>query len=692
LLSLYRSEIEHHNIRKVLKWFERLILLDRPNKISTLHIHPCSSIIKLSSQVCETVLKKRMICPNCQTPNPEEARFCLNCGHGLRRYCSNCQAELRFDARFCMHCGQPILRNTAQDEAYFDRLAAATPAPLAEKVLAASALSGERRIVTVLHLDVVGSTAIAEKIGEESWARIMTDAYDRFAQVIYFYEGTIARLLGDALVAFFGAPVIHEDDPIRAANAALELIHIAQDYKKMIEQEHEIDFSVRACLNTGPVVIGPIGGNLRYDFTPVGGVVNLAARIKFAANPMAVLISENTYSHISPVFDCVDLGLIEVADRPEPVRVYQVLRSKIVPGSLRGLAGFESPMVGREVELASLQKLCDAVQAGLGRVVLVSGDPGIGKSRLIHEWKTAVMADPMLSASFWVEGRCLSYGGGLPYHLIIDLLYSLLGVHHSAGEAQVQQALQTLLTDYFGPEDISQEEQEIYPFLGHLLSLRLEGEDLAKVKELDPQSLQSRYISAFRDLLLKLCSRQPVIIVLEDLHWADPSSINLLIKNLTMVSAASVLFCLITRVELDTPGWKLVSAAREIMGGGMTEISLDGLSDSESRQMVTNLLEVEALHDKTRDLILTKSEGNPFFVEELIRMLIDRGAIIQKNGDWIAGEELEKIEIPDNLQGLLLTRIDRLPDDVKQTLKVASVIGRQFSVKVLEQVLGVNVK
>ena len=179
-----------------------------------------------------------------------------------------------------------------------------------------------------------------------------------------------------------------------------------------------------------------------------------------------------------------------------------------------------------------------------------------------------------------------------------------------------------------------------------------------------------------------------MILILEDLHWADPSSVELLTKLLPIASSSPLLFCLVTRAERDTPGWRLATAAREILGGSLTEISLQALNETESRQMVANLLEVEALSPESRDLILRKSDGNPFYVEEVIRMLIDRGAIINENGDWVAGENLEHIEIPDNLQGLLLARIDRLPEDVKHTLRVASVIGRQFPVKVLEQVLG----
>jgi len=416
----------------------------------------------------------------------------------------------------------------------------------------------------------------------------------------------------------------------------------------------------------------------------------LASRIKFAAEPMTALISETTYSFISPAFECADLGLIEVADRPEPVRVYQVQAAKVTPGSLRGLAGIESPMVGRETELASLMLLCEAVRAGLGRAVLITGEPGMGKTRLIREWKTAAAERELTPIPTWVEGRCLSYGQGLAYHLVVDLLYSLMQISQGVDESEAHQAWKYLLEENFGENPESDEILEIYPFLGHLLSLKLDEQAQQMVQSLDPQTLQTRYLFALRSLLLKISSRHPIIIVLEDLHWADPSSVELLTKILPSILSEAILFCMISRVEHDTPGWKLITAARDILGDSINEISLDALTESESRQMVANLLEVEALPEMTRTLILRKSEGNPFFVEEVIRMLIDRRAIVQNNGDWVAGDNIAQIEIPDNLQGLLMARIDRLPEDVKHTLRVASVIGRQFPVKVLEQVMGIK--
>ena len=581
-----------------------------------------------------------------------------------------------------MHCGQSLRATTSDDTQRHKRLAAAAPTPLVDKVRAASHLSGERRIVTILHVDVVGSTALAGQMDLEAWTAVINGAFDRIAPIIYLYEGTIAHLVGDALLAFFGAPVAHEDDPIRAVRAALDLLEVANKYAETIRQEHGVEFAMRACLNTGPVIIGPVDEDLKYEYNPVGGVVNLAARLKFAAQPMTALISENTYRFVAPVFDLTDMEPIEVKGKHEPVHVYRVIGPKAEPGQVRGLVGLESPMVGRDTELTTLTQLCETVRMGLGRAALVVGEPGVGKTRLIAEWRSGVNSMGREPPPLWVEGHGLSYGQSLPYHLIIDLLQSLINIHRSVDETEICITLQSFTEDLF-----SDSAMDVYPHLCHLLSLQLEGPALERIPRFDPQALQAQYLATIRKLLLTFAARQPLILILEDLHWADPSSIELLIKLLPLTSEASLLFCLVTRPELDTPGWKLVTAAREILGGGLTEITLDALSDIDSRRLVSNLLEIEALPEEVRKHILYKAEGNPLFVEEVIRMLIDRGAIIRDNGNWVAGTEIKAVEIPDNLQGLLLARIDRLPEEVKHTLRVAAVIGRQFQLSVLERVL-----
>ncbi|HKZ86042.1 MAG TPA: adenylate/guanylate cyclase domain-containing protein [Anaerolineae bacterium] len=632
-----------------------------------------------------------MQCPACRTDNPQQAAFCMQCGTQLHLTCANCGTALPAQARFCLSCGQPVNVSTPTDNARLTRLTTAAPAPLAEKMRAAH-LSGERRTVTVLFADVVGSTALAEKMDAEDWTLIMNRAFDRISPSIYKYEGTIARLMGDAILAFFGAPVAHEDDPARAVRAALGLLTAVTEFAVETKREHGIDFAMRVGLNTGMVVVGEVGSDLKFEYTAMGDAVNLAARMQSAARPMTVLISEHTHRFVAPIFDCVDLGQIEVKGKSEPVRVYEVAGAKAEPGRVRGLAGLESPMVGRDAELSALLQLSAAVHAGLGRAAVVIGEPGLGKTRLIAEWKAASTSNlqpPISNLQSpipnlqWAEGHCLSYGQGLAYHLLIDLLRSLIGAPAAAGEVETREALLKLTQDLFGDALL-----DVYPYLGHLLSLQLEGDALDRVRLLDPQALQSQYLSALRQLFRALASRRPLVLVFDDIHWADPSSVDLLIKLLPLASEAPTLFCFVTRPDRDAPGWKLIAAAREAMGASLTEITLNPLSDADSRQLVSNLLEIESLPDGVRSIILQKAEGNPFFVEEVIRMLIDRGAIVKRGEGWVAEKEIENVDIPDNLQGLLLARIDRLPEDVKRTLRVASVIGRQFSVRVLEEVLG----
>ncbi len=629
-----------------------------------------------------------MRCPHCQTDNPDKAKFCLNCGTPLANKCANCQSELPAGARFCMNCGQPVsAASTPVEEERFKRVAAATPEPLAQKMKAAH-LAGERKIVTCLFADVVGSTTLAEKFDPEDWTEIMNKAFDRISPAIYKYEGTIARLLGDAILAFFGAPLAHEDDPSRACRAALEILAQTQTYAEEVRRKHGIEFQMRIGLNTGPVVVGEVGSNLKFEYTAMGDAVNLAARMQSAAKPMKLLVSEHTYRFIAPMFDCTDLGPIEVKGKAELVRVYEVNRAKAEPGRVRGLAGLESPMVGRDLELKTVLDATAALQSQSGRAVAVIAEAGLGKSRLIAEWKKTALGETSKSQLpitnyQWAEGHCLSYGQGLPYHLLIDLLRSLIGIPAAASEPETNAALEAQCRALFGEAYL-----DVYPYLGHLLSLNLEGAALERVKPLDPQALQAQYLAGARKFLQGLAAQRPLILICDDTHWADPSSTELLTKLLPLTLEVPVLFAFITRPDHEAPGWKLLTAARETLGDKFAELPLHPLTEADSRQLVANLLEIEALPDNIRNIILKKAEGNPFFVEEVIRMLIERGAILKKDDkSWMAGKEIETIEIPNNLQGLLLARIDRLPDDVKRTLRVASVIGRQFPVKVLEQVL-----
>jgi serine phosphatase RsbU (regulator of sigma subunit)/class 3 adenylate cyclase len=638
-----------------------------------------------------------LICPRCQTENPDTANFCRNCGLALVHKCSNCKTDLTPGARFCMACGQPVLVETPTDTDRLSRLTAVVPRSLEQKIRAAvreeanyrRGSLGEQRTVTTLLVDVVGSTALANELDLETWMEMMNHAFDRIVPVIYRYEGTIARMLGDSLLAFFGAPVAHEDDPQRAVKAGLEVIRQIKAYSQEVKDTQGVEFAMRVCINTGPVEIGPVGDDLTYDFTAFGGTVNLTSRIKFAGTPMSVLVTGNTQRFIMPYFDCQDLGSIEVKGMKEAVRVYQVKAARATLGRRRGFAELVSPLVGRKNELETLLHVCEAVRAGMGRAVAIIGEPGLGKTRLIQEWHKAVensMASKgrsadKLSMKLWVTGRCESYGQGLAYQLLIDLLRNLIGVTVGSDEPETHKALLAMTRNLFGDQVM-----EVYPYLGHLLSLKLEGEALLRAQISDPLALRTQYLQAVQRLFQACMKENPLVLVLEDLHWADASSTELFIKLLPLVARSPILFCLVTRPNHDAPGWKLVTAAREMMGDSLTEISLNALTEKESRTLVANLLEIESLPKQVRELILSKAEGNPYFVEEMVRMFIDRGVIFHQDGAWVARGEIYEHDIPDNLQGLLLARIDRLPTEARHTLLMASVIGRNFPVKILSQI------
>ena len=446
-----------------------------------------------------------------------------------------------------------------------------------------------------------------------------------------------------------------------------------------------IDFRIRAGINSGPVMVGNVGSDLRYEYTALGDAVNVAARMQTAAQPGTIVITEMTRRLTGDTFDVDDLGEIEVKGKTEPIHAFRVIGRKAAPARRRGLesVGLDSPMVGRAEQLQRLTSLLDVIAAGRGRAAFIVGEPGIGKSRLLAELKRAALAPP--STTRWFEGRCVSYGRNLPYHLLIDLLRSILGFSFSATESEARAALDAALVDVLGAD--AGRGQRTPRHISRTSSACRSG-PARTVQTEAPDVLQSRYIAATHRLLRGLAARGPVVVVCEDIHWADPASIDVARQLMPLAAQLPILFVAAMRAETDAPGWALIGHARELFGEALTEIRLEPLTEADSRTLVANLLEIESLPDRVRDLILARSEGNPFFVEEVVRMLIERGAIVQQDTRWVATADVASIEIPETLHGLLLARIDQLPDDAKRSLRVAAVIGRQFPVRVLERVIG----
>lgn len=562
------------------------------------------------------------------------------------------------------------------------RIAAAAPLPLVEKMRSAK-LTGERKPVTALFADVVGSTSLAEQMDPEDWTQIINEAFDLMSQAVFRYEGTIAQLQGDAMLAFFGAPVAHEDDPYRAVRAALDMVKRIGDFARELRSTHGIEFRIRAGINSGPVIVGNVGSDLRYEYTALGDAVNVASRVQTAAQPGDVLVTAHTQRFIANAFDFEDLGAIEVKGKAEPIHLYRVARLRRQPGRARGLegVGLSSPLVGRATELDELRTAFGVARAGRGRLAVILGEPGLGKSRLLSELRTAIGADTPDGAVAWIEGRCVGYGRTIPYHLAYDLVRSALDLPQAGTDELPRAALDGRLAELLGDEA-----SDIAPYLAHLLAMPLSTQE-AERSQLGSEALQGRYVASLSRVIRQIAERRPVALVCEDIHWADPASVDLMLQLVPLLTPLPVLTLFCGRAETDAPGWRLVSQPRSVFGDAMTEIRLQPLNETDSRALVANLLEIESLPESVRTTILERSEGNPFFVEEVIRMLIGRGAIVRSGDRWIANDSISGIEIPDTLHGLLLARIDQLPEQAKRSLRVASVIGRQFPVRVLERVL-----
>jgi class 3 adenylate cyclase len=533
------------------------------------------------------------------------------------------------------------------------------------------AASSERRPITVVFADLAGSTAIAERMDPEDWTTLVGQAFARLNRTVERYGGTVARLMGDGVLAFFGAPVAHEDDPERAVRCGLEMVQAIEEVGNGLH--------VRVGVNTGPVVVGIVGTDTAHEYTAMGDTVNVAARMQANARPGSVLVTSATYRFVAQLVDAVDVGLLELKGKTDAVQAYEITSLKRGVVRTRGLAGLHSPLIGRDAEIGRLEHIFGVARAGQGRVACVIGEPGMGKSRLLSELRLRVeVADPSLR---WIEGRCLSYGESMPYHLVLDLVRSAIGVTAASEEAEVAHALETFLRGA-GQDDW----QEAYAYLGHLLSLHLDPEMQARLSLLQMETVK-RYVSSLVTVVRAAAARGPVIIVCDDIHWSDNASVDVLMQLLPSVAHLPLMFVLSSRAERASAGWRLIGAVRDTYGDALTEIRLEPLSAESSRELVSNLLRIESLPAETRDLILTRAEGNPFFVEEVIRMMIDRGAIVREGERWTATDRVAAIDIPDTLHGLLLARIDRLPLETKRTLRVASVIGRQFAVSVLERLM-----
>jgi len=467
--------------------------------------------------------------------------------------CPRCGAEVTPELTFCDQCGAQLggpARTEEPGTAAARALRRLAPREFAERLLATRGqVGGERRVVTMLFSDVKGSTPMAERLDPEEVLEIMDGAFDVLIEPIARYEGALARLMGDGILAFFGAPIAHEHDAERACRAALEILNGAREYAARLEAERGMSgFNVRVGIHTGLVVVGEVGSDLRVEYTAMGDAVNLASRMEELADPGTVLITEDTYRLISRLFETQRLGPIEVRGKAEPVSVYRVLAPRPVAGKPRGIAGLESPLVGRDAEFQALREVLKRLQAGVGGIVTIVGEAGIGKSRLVAELRQE--AAPLDIT--WVEGRCLSYGASMAYLPFLDTVHGLLGTSVEDAPLAVRDALRNWV-QRLCPDDVD----DVYPFLGRMMSLPLGEDAAARLRGVELEGLKLLTFRAVERVVEVATGRRPLVLVCEDLHWADPTSLELIERLLGLTDRCSLLLICAFRPYTEHGCWIL---------------------------------------------------------------------------------------------------------------------------------------
>ena len=535
--------------------------------------------------------------------------------------------------------------------------------------------AGERKLVTVMFADISGFTTLAEKMDPEALRDLMNRCFDRLVPCIQNYDGTIDKFIGDEIMALFGAPTTHENDPERALRAALDM----QTALAKFNAEHNTQLGIHFGINTGLVLAGGIGSSGKRDYSVMGDAVNLASRLEDISDRGQALVGADTYRLTAPLFNFEALAPVSVKGKSETVAVYRLTGAKAGMLSTRGLErrGLRSPLVGREKEFEAVKSCLEALRWGQGGIIGVIGEAGLGKSRLMAEMRHCA-ADVR-----WLEGKTISFGQTSSYWPFQEIMRSYAGITEDDTELEAWHKLEGKILALFPNTAI-----EILPYLATLLAIEVQGGYIERVKYLDSDALGKRVILAARRFIEYLARIQPLVLVFEDLHWMDVSSAELLELILPLVREVPLLVVGISRPDPGTAGMRLQAVFSGDYTENYLEIRLAPLSPNESHQLVNNLLTVEGLPADVRETIASKADGNPFFLEEIIRSLLDLGAIVRDpaSGNWRATAQIEAVHIPDTVQGVIMARIDRLDEGVKQALRVASVIGRSFLYRVLREI------
>jgi len=628
-----------------------------------------------------------MRCPSCGNESTADARYCSQCGAPLQQQCPECQSRNAISAHTCMACGTQLdfegfsdggsLRLSADQARQLVRY---MPRHLVAKILARrESVAGERKQATFLFADIVGSTALGERFDEEEFRAIMSGALQRMINPVYRYEGTVGQLRGDEVFALFGVPIVHEDDPERAVRAAFGIREGVREYGRTLVDKYGVEqFDLRVTLNTGDVVVGEIGGDLHAEYTAMGDAVNTAAKMQAVARPGTILISEETHRLVKQCVSARSRGAVALKGKRDPLELFEVTGICAAARRVRRAEGLTSSLVGRANEVKQLESCLRQLQAGEGQIVFLSGEAGLGKTRLVSELKRSAIGE----AVSWMEGNCVSFGRSISYYPFADAIRNWLHIAEDDPPDAAREKVRLALDALFG--DSGQPEESVRS-MATLLSLDASAGDAAEAA--DPEDVRRAIEQTVQAVVRQMAGGQPLVLCIEDLHWADRASVELAQVILQCTQSEPVMLLCVTRSMHDGNIQQLGALAKKDYGDRVTEIVLSPLSSDAGKELLGNLLGAAAPPAQLQQGVLARAEGNPLFVEELLYTMIDRGSIVREGTQWKILRESLGTQIPRVLLGIISDRIDRLGDAPKSTLRAASVLGREFSLPVLEAMM-----
>jgi class 3 adenylate cyclase/tetratricopeptide (TPR) repeat protein len=529
-------------------------------------------------------------------------------------------------------------------------------------------LRGERREVAVLFADAVDFTHLASSLDAEPIFNLINDLLGRLISCIHRYGGVVDKFTGDGLMAVFGAPIAHENDAELAVRAALDIQGAAAEFAPIAFAQLGAPLQIRIGIHHGPAVAGIVGNDQQAVYTVIGETVNLAARMESLARPGCILVSARVYQQTRALFDFRAMGTTHVKGIDQPVAVYEAIGDRSEPLPTRGVAGVSAILLGRDVELGRLRGVVHALlNDQQGRLVMIQGEAGVGKSRLVSEALLDLLSDQV---AVW-QGRGLPYAQGVGYGVIRSLL---------------RDALRTRPLDAVLDVHVS---SALRPFLRQILGLASAPEERAALQFLEPERVKQLTSLALREWLLSETRQRPIVLILEDFHWADGLSRDVLQALVNLTRETCVLLFVITRPRLEAPLQLDVPAADGPLSAPRSlTLDLQPLSPEHSRELLGHLIDLKGIPEQFIDTILTRAEGNPLYIEEFARVLIEKGVLTRKSGQWrvASAVALEELEIPTTLRGLMMSRVDRLPEDLQHVLRTGAVIGVQFSAHLLQEV------